>query len=66
MINGISLSKPIDIANGLNGEFINKIQKIKKSMPIPQFDLLDQLKKIKSPDEKALQPVEVTEEQLKK
>ena len=63
-IDGVVNSKKMDIANGLNNNFINKVNKLKDEMPKPQKDLLAELKNTPTPMGEQLKLMSITQNQL--
>ena len=52
IIDGEVIAKPSDIVEGLNEAFIKKVTDLKKNMPVPEVDLLSELKSIPTPVDK--------------
>ena len=57
-------SKPEDLANCLNDHFIDKVQTMVKSMPVPKVDILTQLKNTPTPSGDQMKLMSFTAEEL--
>ena len=66
VLNGIAVNKELDIANGLNEAFVNKVAQIKAHLPKPESDLLTILKNTPAPDGDKFEPFEILEPTLNK
>ena len=58
IVDGMVVTKTEEIANELNLAFINKVTKLKKEMPQPTTNLMDNLKMINTPLDNLLDPLE--------
>ena len=64
IVDGMVVTKTEEIANELNLAFINKVTKLKKEMPQPTTNLMDNLKMINTPLDNLLDPLEIEEHTL--